>query len=207
MLRGALAPALVLLAAAPALVGCAATAVEEDPASEHRETARERALAWDEDAELVRVIGVEGRSGETFGGVDRRPDDGTLWTVATEDGTVGDGHAHVWAYRFVGEDEADVLQVGIQRGEIVSAEVRSSSTRTTPIPEDVIDSPEAADLAREGLDSLDRGLGNDEPGLTLQLLHEEDEGRPVWRVAGGGSGVGGAVVVDAVTGEVVETYD
>lgn len=200
---------LVLVAlTTPVLAGCATGTASEPTADEHREMAEQRALEWDEDAQLVRVIGVEGRHGEHFAGVDGRPSNRSFWSGAVDDSDVGDGRCVVWTYRFVAEqpDPSHALRVAFADGEIVSTDLRANPDATEPLPDTLIDSDEAVEAARDAHEDLDEGLDSDDPGLTLQLLHDEEEDAPVWRVAGGGGqGVGGAVVLDARTGGVIDT--
>lgn len=199
---------LVLVASAmPVLAGCATVAANEATAEDHREMAEERAREWDEDAQLVRVIGVEGRHGEHFAGVDSRPTNRSFWHGAVDDGDVGDGRCVVWTYRFVAEqpDPSHAYRVAIQDGEIVSTGLRANPDATEPLPEGLIDSDEAAQAARDAHEGIDEGLDGDDPGLTLQLVHDEEEDVPVWRVVGGGGqGTGGAVVLDARTGGIID---
>jgi hypothetical protein len=191
----------------PALAGCSTLAADEPTAAEHRDEARDRALEWNEDAQLVRIVGVEGSHGEGYAGVDDKPDNGTFWRAALDDGDVGDGRCAVWAYRFVAPDEGSVFQVVVDGdGEIVSATPRGSASQAAPLPEDVIGSDEAVATARDASEGLDRGLDSDGAGLTVQLMHDPEEDAPVWRIAGGGGPGphgGGMIVLDARTGGVI----
>lgn len=203
-----LAVLLLALLAAPALAGCAGETASGATVLEHREAAEDRAAQWDEQARLSKVTGVEGRHAEHVAGDERLPEEEPFWAPAANDSDVGDGRSAVWAYEFASPSQSDtVLQVAVDAaGTVVSTSTEPRKAEDQPLPAGVLDSDEAAEIAKQANAELREGLQKSDPGVSLHLVHEEDHGVAVWRVSGGGEQSGGTVTLDARSGEVLETH-
>lgn len=198
---------LAVLLIAPALAGCLGNA--QATAMEHRDTAEAHAAEETNNPRIVKIVGAEGTfSG--MAGMDGAWTDADYWDRARDDPNPGDGHAEIWVYQFVGEDDPDTLYTVVldRDGEVV-AESQDARDGEDPIGEWNVDSDEAMETAKEANDGLREGLSADNHGVALILEDDGSHANPTWRIAGGGGGAdgagGGTVLVDAVTGEVLES--
>lgn len=203
-MEGRITLALALLTA-PALAGCiqgaqAATAEERaDPASEAAET-------WADDAELAAATGMEGEVSDGHGRAEA-----DHWDRARDDEDIGDGRCKVWQYTFVAESKPDeVYVVAVDEDEeILSEQTRPRSDPDVALGSWEIDSDEALGIARDANEHLAEGIDGGNYGLLIELDRDPDDENPTWFVAGGGGdssgGSGGIVLLDAVTGDVLES--
>lgn len=198
------------LLALPALAGCVGTAGAT--AMEHRSVAGEEASEWSQGASLVQIVGVEGSWNMTTGFAGSMGESGeAYWDRAEDDPNPGNGHAEVWVYRFVdsGASEA-VFSVAVdESGEVLGVSEGERSSGMVALGEWSVDSDEAMEIALDMNSGLRDASQTENVGLVSVLYQEEDRENPVWRIAGGGGdasgGGGGSVLLDAVTGEVLES--
>lgn len=196
--------ALASLVASPALAGCIGTAAAS--ATEAMSAADEAARAWDADAQLVNIVGIEGTFpalvAAAFGA-----SSGSDWSAAEDDKTVGDGLAELWAFRYVAPEKTRAYVVVVDKDDDVVRAEESFRRDDEPLGSWSVDSDDALDIARDANDALAKGVARDEFGV-FALLHHENGG-PEWVIAGGGVddlGVGGGFVrIDARTGDVLES--
>lgn len=208
--RSVLGLALALAMASSALAGCLGTAGAT--AMQHKSTAQEEAQAWSKEARLVKVVGVEGLFNATPGFASSAlAPQAPWWDRAASDPDPGNGFAEVWVYRFVdpGADGLVFTVVVDASGDIVAAEEDEASSQATPLGTWSVDSDEALGIALEVNRGLREASGTAHFGLVSILEHDADREGPVWRIAGGGGdedgGGGGHVLLDAVTGQVIES--
>lgn len=196
--------ALAALLGSPTLAGCIGTAAAS--ATEAKSSADDAARAWDADAQLVNIVGIEGTfpllAAAALGGPT-----GEDWSAAKDDKTVGDGLAEVWAFRYVAPSKSRAYVVVVDRDEEIVRAEESFRRDDEPLGSWSVDSDDALDIARDANDALANGVARDEFGV-FALLHHEN-GRAEWVIAGGGGddlGVGGGFVrIDARTGDVLES--
>lgn len=209
--RGLVAVLLATLVAAPALAGCLGSA--QASAMDQRDPAQEEAESWSSDAELALVVGLEGEAANAYGGYDGGNDsfEEDYWSRAEEDDSRGDGQAELWGYGFVSESKPDeVFYVVVDAdGEVVDTRTDSRDDEEA-LGEWEVDSDEAAEIAREENEHLRAAEEADNSGFVFVLHEDDDYTNPVWIVAGGGGGDsgggGGIVIIDAVTGDVLESH-
>lgn len=196
--------AFAAILASPALAGCIGTAAAS--ATEVMSAADDAARAWDAEAQLVNVVGIEGTFpalvAAAFGA-----SSGGDWTAAEEDEKVGDGRAELWAFRYVAPGKSRAYVVVVDKDDNVVRAEESFRRDDEPLGAWSVDSDDALGIARGANDALAKGVARDEFGV-FALLHHEN-GRAEWVVAGGGvddAGAGGGFVrIDANTGDVLES--
>lgn len=200
-MRARLLLALALLTA-PGLAGCIQGA-QAATAQQTADPARDRAADWAEDAELASATGMEGRHGGQH--------EADYWDRAGDDEEVGDGRCKVWRYVFVADskpDEAYVVALD-DEGEVLEQQTQPRSEDDAALGDWSVDSDEALQIAKEANDDLAEGIDRDNYGLLMELERDSANENPAWFVAGGGAesgeAAGGYVVLDAVTGDVLET--
>lgn len=206
-------PATILLAfllAGPALAGCledqaAGAGAAGATALDLRPTAEDRARAWSSDARLSQATTHEGRQAGFYAGDEARPQDEPYWERNVDDEAV-DGRAEVWQFEFVSASRnGTVLQVVVDADEaVVSTSTENRRPEDAPLPDEVLDSDEGLEAAKEGHEDLRAGVEGSNATVSLTLEHEDGQEGPVWDAAGGGDDGGGRVLVHAVTGEVLE---
>lgn len=237
--RSALFLGLVVLTV-PALAGCMtaqAAAMQYEPA------AQDRATAWDPDAELAGIFGVEGAfSSAWMGGFtpwsssssssssgwgswgswgsgtsdgaraqSSHPfSQGDYWQRTSQDDNVGDGRCEFWVYAYVAEGRDEAYVVVVDRdGNVLDEGTVDRDTDMVPVGEVNVDSDRALEIAKENNEGLRQGVESDNFAVVSALHREQGEDHATWLIAGGGGdssgGGGGMVVIDAVTGEVLES--
>lgn len=230
-MRRALPILMVALVAAPALSGCLTA---QATAMQYQDTAHARAQDWDPDAELAGIFGVEGTFGAMFGGVpwmgpspqmsgsmdwdgsgpgasaQSQHGEKAYWSRAREDPNVGDGRTEFWIYGFVAEGRSEAFYVVVDRdGEVLDTGTTARDEDTVPVGQYNVDSDRALQIAKDANQGLEEGLDSENFGLVMGLKRDADQDHARWFVAGGGGdesgGGGGFVVIDAVTGEVLES--
>lgn len=214
-MRDLLGPRVVLLAAVllatPVLAGCVGGA-EAATAQQEQSTAEDHAQDWAADATLVGIVGVEGNvfNQQMGQGMMETACEGDYWDRAQEDGDVGDGYSEFWVYIFDSEEKSGLRAIALDaNGELVQECTNEDTDGMMPVGEWSVDSDEATETAIEANEGLAKGLESDYHGLAMILLNDPQHENAVWRIAGGGGdasgGGGGFAVVDAVTGEVLDT--
>lgn len=201
--RGLVAVLLATLVAAPALAGCLGSA--QATAMDQRDPADDRAQQWDEDAQLAKIVGLEGNTSSGSG--DGYDGSAAYWEPAREDDSVGDGRIAVWVYVYVSPNEpGKTFVVVVHDGEIEQTEEEDEDEQA--LPEFSVDSDEAAEIAAENNEGIATAKDSENYGFVYHL-ETNDDGIPTWFVAGGGGdddgGGGGFVVIDARNGEVLES--
>lgn len=202
----------LLLLALPVVSGCLGSA--QAAAGDHRAEATELARQWDPEASLVGVVGLEGQGWPAHLLPDSARSDGEAshWDGAEADRSVGDGRAVVWAYRFVSQADPSQLHVIVlnDEGDLLKAYDRPWARELRPLEDWSVSSEEAAEIARETNDGVQRALDSQDHAMILSLAHPRDRQAAVWFVAGGGGddqgAGGGLVILDAATGEVLENH-
>lgn len=198
----------VALVAAPALSGCLTA---QATAMQHRPTAQDRARQWDADAELAGVLGIEGSMPNDLPGYwHGNAPDGNFWTRARDDPTVGDGHTEFWIYAWVADGNPDAFFVVVDRdGEVLDSGTTEREEDMVPVGTWGIDSDRALEIAKENNQGLREGLDRENFALMEALSRDPGDDHATWTIAGGGGdasgGGGGFVVLDAVTGDVLQS--
>lgn len=207
--RGRVALVMAVVLASPALAGCLGTA--QATAMEHQSTAEDRAQEWADHPRLVEIKGIEGSFPAAFGmGGGFGDTNKDYWDRAREDPTKGDGHAEIWVYRFLSEQDPDtVFEVVVDKdGNIVDTDREPRQSDDEVLGDVEVDSDEAIETAKDASEGLDEGTSKDTYGLAMMLSKKDQHENPVWMIAGGGGdssgGGGGYAIIDAVTGEVLE---
>lgn len=207
MARPALRLALLLVSVASlVLAGCVGSA-QAASAKQNLAPADEAAKAWDPEARLVQIVGVEGTFASLAAAFAKASTQD--FAPAGEDETIGDGLAEVWVYRYVAAAKAKSFVVVLDKeGGVVRKGEEAKRDDDRPLASWVLDSDEAMTLALKANDGLAKGVEGRYFGV-VSVLHQESAGNPVWLVAGGGGdltgGAGGHVVLDAVTGKVLSS--
>lgn len=207
MARPALRLSLLLVAVTSlVLAGCVGSA-QAASAKQNLAPADEAAKAWDADAKLVQVVGVEGTFASLAAAFAKASTQD--FAQAGEDETVGDGLAEVWVYRYVAAGKAKSYVVVLDKeGNVARQGEEAKRDDDKPLGAWSLDSDEAMLLALKANDALAKGVQGRFFGV-VSVLHQEGAGNPVWLVAGGGGdltgGAGGHVVLDAVTGKVLSS--
>lgn len=203
--------AALLLIAAPVLAGCVGTASAAS-AKEWQTPADEAAMKWDADAALVNVIGAEGtfpmNLAASFFGFDEGASDED-WSTAEGDEKVGDGKAELWLYRYISPNKEKALAVVVAEGKVVRAEEDARQEDDTPLGAWVLDSDAALEAALTANEALRKGVASEHYGIGAFLSRSDADSSPRWVIGGmgGGSlgGGGGYVILDAETGEVIDS--
>lgn len=200
--------ALVLLG--PSLAGCLGSA--QATALQHRDAATSRAHAWDPNATLALVLGVEGNLTSAFHDGSWDTDgNATYWHHASSDPHKGDGRTELWLYRYVAADrphEAYVVVVD-QSGKVLRNQTVPRWIEGHALGSWSIDSDQAAQIAANSNGGIAKGTSAASYGVVLVLSGDHD-GHAVWTVAGGGrdqnGGGFGIVRIDAVNGTVLSSF-
>lgn len=187
--------AAALLLAAVGLTGCIGAMGQSSTGQEHEGTAEEKALAWDQDAELVEVFGAE-TSGEWGWSNDSYSFNGSH-------GDVGDGQAPAWVYTY--ETDEDALNVIVAANGSVKHAEEAEHENQTPVTNWNIDSTEASNIAAENNESW----ANANPQHAWYVLaQDEPEDDPVWVLGAFQQDRAPVVaVVNATTGEFLGAWD
>lgn len=194
------------LAALPALAGCIGSA-QAASAKENLGAADAAAKAWDPDAQLAQVVGVEGTFASLVGAIGMGSSQD--FSQASDDENVGDGLAEIWAYRYLAPTKAKSFVVVLDKaGTILRESEEQKRDDDLVLGAWSVDSDAALEKAVAVNADLAKGLGSRYFG-TVAVLHQQ-EGGAVWLVAGGGGdiatgGGGGQVVIDAVSGKVLSS--
>lgn len=201
----------MLLSASVGLFLPACDRADGASAMTHRDKAIAEAKEWDQEAELAQVIGIEGQNwAELVEGISGGIQDAGV-SRSADDTDIGDGRSEIWIYRFVSAETRDAYTVGLDEGgEVLFQEPDQGDELDLPVGEWTIDSVEAAEIAMERNPHLLRGSGAENAGIVLILGRDSVGGNATWLVAGGGGdsrgGGGGEVIVDAVTGDVLQSH-
>jgi hypothetical protein len=206
-----------LLLMATALAGC--TEAPTATASQLRPTADSHAADWHEGAALVMVVGSEGtfEMQNLLGhfGSGAADSDGMqealaadFWSRIQEDPEPGDGRGMFWLYVYRGDGDDHLVVVVDKDREVLYSDVVQGSDLGEPIGSFTVDSDEAMQIARAQNTHLEQATTTGSFGFVISLFKESPGDNPAWLVAGGGGSVegggGGIVILDAVTGEVLE---
>lgn len=192
------------------LAGCIGTASATAMDREGKSTPA--AKSWNPNAVLAGIMGVEGTFQMGMWSDFADDDAGSTsyasyYSSASTDKKVGDGKCSVWVYRYVVSGQQGAYIVVVKDGKVVR-EGYDPDHDATPIGEWRIDSDEALRIAKENNEGLRRGVGAQHFGVAQMLEREGGKSHATWTVAGGGGdasgGGGGKVVIDAVTGAVLE---
>lgn len=202
---------MAVLLASPALAGCLGTA--EATAMEHQSTAEDRAKDWADHPRLIEIRGMEGSITQAFGGMSANfgDTDEPYWDRARDDPNKGDGHAEIWVYRFLSEDDPDtVFEVVVDKdGNIVDTDREPRQSGDQVLSDVEVDSDEAIEAAKDASPGLDESTAKETYALAMVLDQDDEHENPVWKIAGGGGdssgGGGGYALIDAVTGEVLQS--
>jgi hypothetical protein len=207
-----------LLAMAPVLAGCIGTA--QASAMEYHNEADAAAQRWDAGAQLVQIVGVEGRfpmasyaMGAFFGSAGAREDASSSdFERASDDEKVGDGKAEVWLYRYIASGRNMAYIVVLDREGDILREGEESSARDFPTPIGArwaVDSDAALEIAKAANDGLRKGIDAQNFGIVSVLRHDPGSTNAVWMIAGGGGdfngGGGGFIEIDAANGKVLKS--
>lgn len=179
--------------------------------------ARSRAQGWSDDAKLASIAGFEGpMEWRWMGGVAANLGvNGSQrwnlsdWSVTEEDLTSGDGRVPVWGYRFTAPNRTDdyVVVYGPDRGVLHEGTV-DDSLDLQPLGAWELDSPDALAKGRAN-ETVEMPPEDVDVSWTYLLARDESTGRTLWGVTSGkiqqGQPRGVFAIVDAATGEVVET--
>lgn len=187
-----------VLAALPLLAGCVGSV--QATARDALSPADEAARAWDADARLAQVTGVEGA---WSAGAQRASD----FTRAGSDEKVGDGRCEVWAYRYVAPDKARAYVVVVDRdGAVLREGEDAKHADDRALGAWRVDSDEALRIAKGASAGLREGMQKESFGV-VSTLKPGPAGTPVWVITGGGGdstgGGGGVVRLDATSGQVL----
>lgn len=133
------------------------------------------------------------------------------WAKAAEDEDMGDGHCKVWAYTYVSPNKpGEVFRVILDEDGELLANGTEARDDEEALSDWEVDSDEAAEIAAEANDGIREGQDAEHQGFVLVLEENEGHSNPTWTVVGGGGdasgGGGGVVILDAVTGEVLESH-
>lgn len=194
------------VAASLLVAGCVGTAAAAS-AKDNKGAADAAAKAWDPNAQLAQIVGVEGTLGAALSlmGVSGAGDFGS----ARDDQNVGDGLAEVWAYRYVAPSKAQAYVVVVGKdGGVTRQGTEAKRAEDRPLGAWEIDSDDALRVALDANEGLRNGVGRGLFGV-VSVLHQEGGANAVWLVAGGGAdasgGGGGHVLLDALTGKVLSS--
>lgn len=206
---------LSLVATAFALSGCIGTAAAT--AVEAQKAAQSKAQAWNPNAQLAGIMGIEGtfNMGWMAGYMMSMSTQGdhasasAHFEASDEDKKVGDGRCLVWAYRWVAPGVPGYYMVVEKEKKVVfEGYVENPSDAAVPLGDFKVDSDDALRIAKEANEGFRRGVESEHFGLVERLNKDAGHEHPEWIVAGGGGssqGAGGGMVrIDAVTGLVLE---
>lgn len=183
---------------APAFAGCVGTA--QATANESLQPADAAAKGWDADAQLARIVGVEGQW------VVGAPGGGQDWSKAADDDSIGDGRAELWMFRYVAPDKTQAYVVMVDKsGKVVDQAEERRTSEDAPIGAWSLDSDEALSIALKANEGLQQGVEKESFGI-VSVLRDDGDGAQ-WIIIGGGlsSGAvgGGIVILDAQSGDVI----
>lgn len=216
--------AMVLLGAA-LLSGC----LESSPqltAMQARDEAASTAAAWDADAQLVFIVGLEGRATNDylrdflgnqlfsemgFEGFEETDADGTPhWERMESDTDPGNGRAELWLLHYKSPSQDGELVLLLDRdGNVLDRMNQTDPLEGQSVENFTVDSDEAVATAMTASDQLRETRESRNVFIGSALLYDPSHGGPVWTVTAIGgdlSGISGGVVqLDAITGDVIYT--
>lgn len=201
---------LTTLVGSVVLSGCTAQALPQATAQEVRSPADEAAHAWAPDAKLVTIAGLEGR---WAGGMQAHASWHGQESQAKSDAHVGDGRCEFWVFRYASSSQDLAYEVVVDRdGKLIGAEEDERDEDDVPLGAYNVGSDAAASKAREASDGIREAESRSNGGSVLVLDRDDDHENPVWVVMAGAQDseegwIGGMVVIDAVTGEVLAEMD
>lgn len=196
-------PLALLLLAATALAGCASDtqASPTIPASEAAELARADATAWQGDAELVALSGIEAHEVAATPPGDPEGDDRP--SLRSADASVGDGRAPSWTALFYSEAANRTRSYLVtEAGAQDQGAAEPPSSRPVTLAAWSVDSPDAVGTALANASFREAALSGD--GSLVQTLGMREAG-PVWELTAHSPSNGRHVelLVHAGTGEVL----
>lgn len=184
----------LLIVAALGAAGCIGTVEAQSSTMELREKADEQAAAWDEDAQLVGVFGLEMAQPEgpedddgnessangTAEAEDAEADeeqDPFDQVARTADEELKDGQAPAWLYSYQAGNRSYHVAIAAN-GTILAEETERDDDRETPIEDWEVDSDEAADVVAENNETWSRT--DDARSVMYGLGQNGTEEDPVW---------------------------
>lgn len=207
-----------LLLLATALAGCTSA---QATASQLQAQADERASDWDDEPELLLIVGTEGNiamqsmmGAYGFEGADapavQEAAAQDFWDRVEDDPEPGDGKGELWLYVYRNAEGTNHLLVVVDRDRKIIYEDETDGTDLGyAVGTYNIDSDQAVTIAMEANEHLGDAMEADNFGFVIALMREAPQDNPFWIVAGGGGGPegggGGYVKLDAKSGDVLET--
>lgn len=160
---------LVLVLFASALAGCV-TSEDGLTAKDAEARAHERAVAWQGDAELLGIVGREGR--DVGGPLGAEP-------LRAADGRVGDGRAPAWGLVYQSRDANSTLRVTVSSSAVTEEDARGEGLGQPGVQGWEVDSPRLVQILRS---NSDVGPLLDAPDVVLVVSLAMSPGRqdPTW---------------------------
>ncbi len=200
---------LIAIALALTLSGCTASAFPQSTAEEVKPSADQHAASWASDARLVAIAGIEGSWSGQYGdygfGFDGHED------RAVSD-TKTDGRSELWVFRYISLTKQMTYNVVVDaNGKLLGSEEDEIEDDDVPLGSYSVESDEAVRIAMDHSQELAESQSRSNHGSVSVLGQDADSG-PIWAIVGGAPDsqkgyIGGVVILDARSGQVLFSYD